>query len=44
MRNFDTALAAFEKADVIMLAGYDPPEFQPQFWNIGKAEDHRVHR
>jgi acetolactate synthase-1/2/3 large subunit len=38
MRNFDIALAAFEKADVIMLAGYDPPEFQPQFWNIGKPK------
>ena len=38
MRNFDTALAAFEKADVILLVGYDPPEFQPQFWNIGRQK------
>jgi acetolactate synthase-1/2/3 large subunit len=38
MRNFDTAIAAFEKADVVMLAGYDPPEFQPQFWNIGRPK------
>lgn len=38
MRNFDTVLPAFERADVIMLAGYDPPEFQPQFWNIGRPK------
>src|SRR5665647_478823 len=38
MRNFDTAIAAFESADVIMLAGYDPPEFQPQFWNVGRPK------
>ena len=38
MRNLDTALAAFEKADVVMLAGYDPPEFQPIFWNVGRSK------
>ena len=38
MRDFDTAIAAFESADVIMLAGYDPPEFQPQFWNVGRPK------
>ena len=38
MRDFDTAITAFEKADVIMLAGYDPPEFQPQFWNVGRPK------
>jgi acetolactate synthase I/II/III large subunit len=38
MRNYDTVIEAFEKADVIMLAGYDPPEFQPQFWNTGRKK------
>ncbi|HEY3419410.1 MAG TPA: acetolactate synthase large subunit [Methanomassiliicoccales archaeon] len=38
MRNFDTAISAFEDADVIVLAGYDPPEFQPQFWNVGRPK------
>jgi acetolactate synthase I/II/III large subunit len=38
MRDFDTAITAFENADVIVLAGYDPPEFQPQFWNVGRPK------
>lgn len=38
MRNLDTVLPAFEQADVVMLVGYDPPEFQPQFWNLGKPK------
>ena len=38
MRDFDTAITAFENADVIILAGYDPPEFQPQFWNVGRPK------
>lgn len=38
LRSSDFMLRAFRAADLIILAGYDPSEFQPRFWNIGEKK------
>jgi acetolactate synthase-1/2/3 large subunit len=38
-RTRDTVRKAFEEADLILLVGYDLPEFPPTFWNIGKKKN-----
>ena len=35
VRASDNAREFYERADLVLLAGYDMIEFQPQFWNIG---------
>jgi acetolactate synthase-1/2/3 large subunit len=39
VRASDNARAVYERSDLILLAGYDMLEFQPQYWNIGEEKD-----
>jgi acetolactate synthase-1/2/3 large subunit len=39
VRASDNARAVYERSDLILLAGYDMLEFQPQFWNIGVEKE-----
>jgi acetolactate synthase-1/2/3 large subunit len=38
LRKADMARAAFEAADLVVLAGFDLIEFEPQYWNFGTAK------
>ena len=38
MRAKDRVRKAFEQMDVVLLVGFDVPEFQPAFWNIGSPK------
>lgn len=39
LRKHDFMRRAFEKSDLILLAGYDLLEFQPVFWDIGREKN-----
>ena len=39
VRASDNAREFYERADLVLLAGYDMIEFQPQFWNIGAEKE-----
>ncbi len=39
VRASDNAREYYERADLVLLAGYDMIEFQPQFWNIGGEKE-----
>ncbi len=38
LRKHDYIRCAFEKSDLILLAGYDLLEFQPVFWDVGREK------
>lgn len=38
LRAKDIVRAGFEEADLVLLVGYDLPEFAPMFWNIGEPK------
>lgn len=38
MRNSDLVKDAYEEADAVLLVGFDSTEFQPQYWNQGRAK------
>ena len=39
LRTKDNVRKAFEEADLMLLVGYDVPEFAPVFWNIGRRKN-----
>ena len=38
LRRADMMRAAFEASDLVILVGFDLMEFEPQYWNFGKAK------
>jgi len=38
LRRADMMRAAFEAADLVVLVGFDPMEFEAQYWNVGTAK------
>jgi len=38
LRAKDEIRRVFEEADLVLLIGYDLPEFSPKYWNIGKKK------
>ncbi|HXZ23382.1 MAG TPA: acetolactate synthase large subunit, partial [Methanomassiliicoccales archaeon] len=39
LRASDTVRGAFFEADLVVLVGYDLPEFSPNYWNVGKQKE-----
>ncbi|MFP4545753.1 MAG: acetolactate synthase large subunit [Methanomassiliicoccales archaeon] len=39
LRHSDHATEALQKADLIVLLGFDTLEFQPEFWRVGEEKD-----